>query len=608
MTARPWSFGALVTVIVLAGSCAVAVQYAMKMIVDAMSDGRNGGSVWTALALFMSLIVVESISWRLSGWVGCRRIVDACARIRVDLFDHLSHHSAGYFSCHHSGALGNRISGTANSAAAIYSAVTWNIVPPCVDFVGAVAVLAVVEWRMAVVLVSFVALTAVTLIGFGAKGRDLHQHYGNQLARVSGEIIDTISNIWTVQVFTGHIRERMRLEHEVAVEAAAQRRSWMYVEAARVIHDVFLWIMTGVMLVWVLRSWTAGTASAGDVVVVSALSFRILHGSRDLALALVATSQHFGVIREMLDVIAKPHETPDRPGARDLVWQGGRIDVERVSYHYTAGKPALRALDLSIPAGQRVGIVGLSGAGKSTLLAMLQRAYQPTSGRILVDGQDLQDLRIDSLRAVLGVVPQDISLFRRSVMENIRYGRPDAGDGEVLQAARQAHCLEFIERLPQGLDTLVGERGAQLSGGQRQRIGIARAFLKDSPILLLDEATSSLDSQSELLVKEALERLMRGRTVIAVAHRLSTLARYDRILVLDAGSVVQDGTLCELLGMDGPFRTLWRLQSDDAMRDGQVGMSRDLRDEIPGKRGESGKVAMARLAGLDTPNHSSADR
>jgi len=246
----------------------------------------------------------------------------------------------------------------------------------------------------------------------------------------------------------------------------------------------------------------------------------------------------------------------DRPGAPALARRGANVTFENVTFAYPDCPTIFAGLDLGIQAGQRVGLVGPSGGGKSTLFALVQRFYDIQSGRILIDGQDITHVTQQSLREAIGVVPQDISLFHRSLIENIRYARPEASDDEVWQAARLAHCGEFIAELPQGLDTVVGDRGVRLSGGQRQRIAIARAFLKDAPLLLLDEATSSLDGDSEELIREALGRLMHGRTVLAIAHRLSTVRNFDRILVLEKGRLVQDGSPEALLGRGGAYRRL----------------------------------------------------
>ena len=240
--------------------------------------------------------------------------------------------------------------------------------------------------------------------------------------------------------------------------------------------------------------------------------------------------------------------------------RGGAIQFKGVSFSYPSGKQVLKDFDLEVPAGQRVGLVGRSGAGKSTIIALLQRLYDPNSGAVLIDGQNIAHVTQESLRASIAVVQQDISLFHRSLLENLRYGRPEASDREVFRAVEAARCTEFINRLPQGFDTLVGERGMKLSGGQRQRLAIARAFLMDAPIVLLDEATSSLDTESEQSIQEALSRLFKGRTVIAIAHRLSTLDAFDRIVVLDRGRIVEDGPPRRLLQTVGVYSRMYGRQ------------------------------------------------
>jgi ATP-binding cassette subfamily B protein len=255
-----------------------------------------------------------------------------------------------------------------------------------------------------------------------------------------------------------------------------------------------------------------------------------------------------------------PHELRDDPQAAPLIGLGASVTFDRVSFTYRDGRQIFEDLSLSLEPGQRVGLVGHSGGGKSTLFALLQRFYDVQGGRILIDGQDIARVTQDSLRGAIAVVPQDVSMFHRSIMENIRYGRPDASDQEVMEAAINAQCDEFIAQLPLGMATMVGDRGLKLSGGQRQRIAIARAFLKDAPLLLLDEATSALDSKSDELVRKALDRLMRDRTVIAIAHRFTTIRSFDRVVVLENGRVVQDGQPDTLMRREGPYRDLVKQQ------------------------------------------------
>lgn len=559
---RPWSFGLLAVIVIVAGGCAVAVHWSMKLIVDAMASGnRESAEIWLPLSMFLGLIAAESLLWRAAGWLGCRNIVLTGVDIRTDLFEHLLGHPMRYFSRHLSGSLGSRITATAGATGSILSTVTWNILPPCIDFMGALIVLTLVDPRMAVTMLLFVLVVAAIIMAFGVRGRDLHRAYGREAANVGGELVDTVTNAWTVKAFSALPRERERLHQAFNVEARTQRRSWMHLEKARVVHDVCLLLMAGTTLIWALTSWRAGHMTAGDVVLVSTLTFRILHGSRDLGLALVGTTQEFGVIAEMLEAMADKHALADKPNAISTPPRSGHIVFSGITYAHADGHKVLEDFHLEVPSGQKVGLVGPSGGGKSTLIGLLQRLDDVQAGRICIAGTPVTEYSQDSLRRAIAVVPQDVSLFRRTVMENIRYGRPDATDEEVWRAAELAGCSGFIQGLHKGYHTVLGERGATLSGGQRQRLGIARAFLKDAPVLVLDEATSALDSRTEKEVQAALVRLMEHRTVIAVAHRLSTLEHFDRIIVLDRGRIVQDDAPSVLRNTEGLFRNLWKMQA-----------------------------------------------
>lgn len=558
---RPIGFGTMLALITAAAACSVATQYGMKLLIDAMSAvNRAEVDVWSPLMLFIALIGVESILWRLSGVVGCRTIVRSGVDMRVDLFRHLTGHSMRYFAEHFTGSLGGRITGTAGAAGSIYSGMTWNVLPPCVDLIGAVIVFLTVDPRLALALVAAVVVVALLVVTLGLAGRALHHEYAEQNARVNGELVDVVANVWTVKAFSARERERERLRREFGIEATSQRRSWMHIEKTRMVHDVCLWVTAAGMLGWTILLWRAGTVTTGDVVLVSALTFRILHGSRDMALALVNAAQQFGVIAEVLKVIARPYDIVDPATGGRFRTRGGAVTFERVSFAYPGGREVFHDFNLHIAAGEKVGLAGPSGSGKTTLINLVQRLDDVQSGRILIDGHPITRMRQDDLRAHIAVVPQEIALFRRTIMENIRYGRPDASDEEVMEAARHAYCDTFIRHLPEGYDTLVGERGVNLSGGQRQRLGIARAFLKDAPILILDEATSALDSRSELEVQLALTRLVHGRTVIAIAHRLSTIANFDRIVVLRNGRIEEQGPPALLRARGGLFSQLWKLQ------------------------------------------------
>ena len=482
--------------------------------------------------------------------------------LRLELFDCLSGQAMRYFAENLAGSLGQRITATAGNFGALINTLVWRVIPPLVDLLGAIVIFAGVTSGMSAVLLAFVVFVTAAQIWFGERGRPRHRAYSREAALAAGDLIDGIANMWTVKAFSARRREYKRLDALFRREAVRQQGSWMYLEKARMLHDGALWVMAGGLLSWVLILWSEGKASPGDVVVVSGLTLRVLHSSKDMALSLVDVAQQFGFIEETLSVIAKPCLVQDWPDAPSLSLHRGEIEFRNVNFGYGPHHKALDGLSLKIPAGQKVGIVGPSGAGKSTVVHLIQRLYDPVSGVILIDGQGIETITQDSLRDALAVVPQEISLLHRSVMENIRFARPDASDEEVYAAARAAACDRFIRHLPQGYGTIVGERGAKLSGGQRQRIGIARAFLKDAPVIIFDEATSALDTESEMEIQDNLVRIMRDRTVISVAHRLSTLATFDRILVIEDGRVVEDGKPADLRRAGGLFARMWRLQAE----------------------------------------------
>ncbi len=556
--------------VVAAVLCSVSTQYGMKRLIDVIAAGPNAAEpaaqgVWSAFLLLCALIAADNLLWRVGGWAAARTFVAVTGDVRRDMFAHLSGHSPAYFAERLPGALAGRISATANAAFTVENTGSWNVLPPSVAVLFALGFIASVNPLMAGVLVALALGLGAVIYALARRGTPLHRQYAGAAAEVDGALVDVISNMGVVRAFGATLREQRRFDLNIAAEMGARRRSLIYLEKLRLIHAVMTVLLTAGVVGWGILLWQHGQASVGDIVLLTALAFTILHATRDLAVALVDLTQHLARLEEAIGTLLVPHELPDRPNAPALRLGAGRVAFDHVRFAYPARAPVLRDFDLVIEPGQRVGLVGFSGAGKSTVLALLQRFYDTDAGRILLDGQDIRDVTQDSLRQAMAIVPQDISLFHRSVLENIRYARPDATQQEVLAAAEMAHCRDFIEAMPEGFDTIVGDRGVKLSGGQRQRLAIARALLKDAPLLLLDEATSALDSESERAIQDALDRLMRGRTVIAIAHRLSTLRSFDRIIVMDQGRIVDDGSPDELAARPGPYRELLRKQRMDGM-------------------------------------------
>jgi ATP-binding cassette, subfamily B, bacterial len=517
-------------------------------------------TLWGAVALLLALVAGDNLLWRLAGWVSTHAFVAVGGDIRLDLFNHLSGQGTRYFVERFPGALAGRITAAANAAWTIENALTWTTIPPGTAVIGSILVLGTINWHLTVVLLIVVAALGASIGWLAAHGSHLHQSFAGHAAHVSGDLTDVVSNIGLVRAFGAARREQDRLSSKIQDEMQAQRASLRSLERMRLFHAVTVFMVTAGVLVWSVELWRRGKISTGDVVLTTTLGFTVLHASRDFAMALVDMVQQFAKLGEAVQVLGLPHEMQDASDAQPLIVRGGAIVFKQVGFRYPSGQEVLKAFELDVPAGQKVGLVGRSGAGKSTIIALLQRLYDPDSGAVLIDGQNIAQVTQESLRGSIAVVQQDISLFHRSLLENLRYGRPDASDEQVFRAVEAARCTEFINRLPQGFDTLVGERGMKLSGGQRQRLAIARAFLMDAPIVVLDEATSSLDTESEQSIQEALSRLFKGRTVIAIAHRLSTLDAFDRIVVLDRGRIVEDGAPKRLLQTRGVYSRMYGRQ------------------------------------------------
>jgi ATP-binding cassette subfamily B multidrug efflux pump len=399
---------------------------------------------------------------------------------------------------------------------------------------------------------------------------------------MTGRVTDAYTNIATVKLFSHANREASYARsamQEFMVTVHGQMRLVSGFEVVNHTLSMLLILSTAGMALWL---WTQGQVGIGAVAAATAMALRLNGISHWMMWEVASLFEHVGTVQDGLNTLSRPHAVVDDAQARPLAVSRGEIQFDRVGFGYGKDKPVIDQLSLTIRPGEKIGLVGRSGAGKSTLINLLLRFYDVESGRILIDGQDVRGVTQDSLRAQIGMVTQDTSLLHRSVRDNILYGRPDAGDAEMVHAAERAEAHAFIQGLSDahgrmGYDAHVGERGVKLSGGQRQRIAIARVMLKDAPILLLDEATSALDSEVEAAIQDSLYRLMEGKTVVAIAHRLSTIAAMDRLIVLDQGRIVEEGTHASLLARGGLYARLWAHQSggflgeDDSDSPGQAG-------------------------------------
>ena len=433
-------------------------------------------------------------------------------------------------------------------------------------FVSMLALVIVVDWRLVVPLVLWFVFYSLILWHFIPKLRKLSSEQADARSLMTGRIVDSYTNIGTVKLFSHAGREETYAREGMDQFLGTVHRQMRQISLLNIWVDINNAVTIFAVAAASIAFWLTGEVSVGSVAVAVGLAMRINGMSQWIMWEVSALFEAVGTVYDGMSMMTKPHEVTDKKGAPQLQAKKGHIRYENVRFHYGKKNGVIDNLNLDIAAGEKVGLVGRSGAGKTTLMNLLLRFYDLEAGRITIDGQDISQVSQESLRSMIGVVTQDTSLLHRSIRDNIAYGKPEATDAEIIEAAKRANAWEFIQGLSdmqgrRGLDAHVGERGVKLSGGQRQRIAIARVFLKDAPILILDEATSALDSEVEAAIQENLFALMQGKTVIAIAHRLSTLTEMDRLIVLDKGRIVEMGTHQELAASGGIYADLWSRQS-----------------------------------------------
>jgi ATP-binding cassette, subfamily B, bacterial len=387
------------------------------------------------------------------------------------------------------------------------------------------------------------------------------------VSKTTGFLSDTITNFSSIKLFNGNKRENKSFNELTDSVRRKSQFNWSVEELFNGTSSLLMIVLEFGLLFFAVRLWHRGQFTPGDFVLVQVYVLLIIDQSWQFGRMVRGFYRSFSDAEEMTTLLGTAPEIVDRPGAKQLKVKDGAIEFKQVVFCYHETRKVLDDFNLVIKPGEKIALIGPSGAGKTTVIKLLLRNFDLTAGHIFIDGQDIAGVTQESLWQAVSLVPQDPVLFHRSLKENIRYGRPNATDAEVIKAAKLAHCHEFINDLPEGYDTFVGERGIKLSGGERQRVAIARAILRNAPILVLDEATSSLDSESESLIQDALEKLMRDKTVIVIAHRLSTIRKMDRIVFVDEGQIKEEGTHAELeKKTDGLYRNLWERQAGGFMK------------------------------------------
>ena len=549
--------------VILGGVTSVATAYVFKLITDsahALASGGGTSALWYATFAYIAISLFSILFWRGSGFVGMYWSVGARATTRYALSSYVIRHSHAYFTDRFAGSISSKITQASNSMKDIVEGILWNFIPFFVSIIGSFALAFYTYPLIAFIFLAWVCVITPINVYLVRKGVPLSVATQKAETALGGATVDMLTNMNAVHEYARRPFELSRLKKFILSRRFTGLQNWKFRESVRLANGLLQILFIGGMITLATYLTGKGVLSAGDIILVLAIVLMIEDRLTFIGNQLNNFGDAWGQVVESLTDIVRPYEITDTTDARVLSNAKGEISLEKVLFSY-GGTNIFDQLSLHIPAGQRIGLVGRSGAGKSTLMKLLLRHNDPTSGTIAIDGNDISHLTKNSLREAIAVVPQEPLLFHRTIRENIAYGKLDASEEDIQHAAALAEAHEFIMQLPQGYDALVGERGVKLSGGQRQRIAIARALLKNAPILLLDEATSSLDSESEVAVQKALLTLMKNRTVIAIAHRLSTLRAMDRIIVIDEGRIIEDGTHEELLARKGLYASLWNHQA-----------------------------------------------
>lgn len=532
-----------------------------KNLTDAISTSPIAfDRVWLWAILLPILFIVSETIWRGSGFTGMRWFMAARSTAYEKLYQYLSMHSKDYFNSRFAGSLTNKIANAVDGIDGLFEKILWRFTPLSIGLILYAIIAGLNNLLLGAIIVVWSVVYIAVNIWFAKKLKLISYGFSKSISALKGRVVDSITNISLVHENAYLSGEQKYIKGYIDRQYDAGFKSWYLSEWVLVANGFMIFIFILAMIVSVIYLFQNKLISLGVVVmvvtIVGDLSSRLFFIGQELRDA----SKIYGQIDEGLEEILKEHVITDVLNASDLKVKEGNISIEKIDFEYEK-VGVFKDFSLNIPAGQKVGFVGKSGAGKTTLVSLLLRHFDIQKGTIKIDGQNIKDVTLESLRQAIAFVPQDTTLFHRTVCENIAYSNPEASDREIQNAAKSAQAHDFIMQLPKGYATLVGERGIKLSGGQRQRIAIARAFLKNAPILILDEATSSLDTESEQAIQLSLKKLMRKGTVIAIAHRLSTLKEMDKIVVVDDGKIAEYGSPRELLDKkDGIFRGMWEHQ------------------------------------------------
>jgi len=552
---------------ILSSTAALVQPWFMKNLINGLTTNQELGLIYYTLFLMILFGAIESLAWRISGYTVSKFQPKVMSDLQTGGFNYVLNHSYQFFSDNFTGSLVKKINRVSRSFERISDEFQFRFIPSTIILVGSFIGLFLRNLTVALIFLAWV----VIFIYFNYVATKYKLKIDIERSKIdskaTGHLSDALTNSITAKLFNGYEYEKKRYAQIMSQWNKLFTKGWLFAEKIYLVQNFIFIFFEAAMLIYSVNLWHQGVLTVGDIVLFQTYFTIVVMRVWDIGRGMRNLYEGIAESKEMIELVDLPYDVKDIPKAAKLKVTKGLIEFVDAGFNYNETRVIFKNLNLAIKPGEKVALIGASGAGKSTITKLLFRFYELTSGKILIDGQNISKVTQDSLRANISLVPQEPILFHRSLMENIRYGRLGASDKEVFAAAKKARCHDFILTLPQGYDTFVGERGVKLSGGERQRVAIARAILKNAPILVLDEATSSLDSESEQLIQVALKELMKGKTTIVIAHRLSTIMQMDRIIVIEEGKVVDQGSHQELLKRQGIYKKLWEIQAGGFLLD-----------------------------------------
>lgn len=533
----------------------------LKNIVNLSVDGNDVSILILPISLIVvNFIVFDNFTWRGIDYIRAKYVPYIINSIMSDTVEFVLGKSYQFYQDNLTGKISKQITNLADGIEKLITDVASNFLRGASTLMTAFIAIYFVNSLFFFTMLTWIIFFISVSVVMSRKLSVFSDVQASSESKIVGEVVDSLSNHNNIRIFAHNAYEKFRMIPHLDKQREAYRNNYFYAFILHSVQGGLIAILMGLSAYWLVYLYSKGQVTIGDFVLILGLSMETAHIMWWTMSVVDDFNIAIGKCKQSIASLMEPIEIQDQENATSLNCSKGKIVFDKVKFHYKGSTPLFEDKSVTIKSGQKVGLVGCSGSGKTSFVNLILRLYDINEGAILIDGQDIKTVTQDSLRQNIAMIPQDPTLFHRSIMDNIAYGKMGVSEEEVIEAAKKAHADDFINNLPQGYDSLVGERGIKLSGGQRQRISIARAFLKDGPVLILDEATSQLDSIIENYIQDSLFKLMEDKTTLVIAHRLSTLLHMDRILVFDKGKIVQDGSHEELLAQGGLYKTMWNAQ------------------------------------------------